>query len=157
MKSLTFREIIAIQIKYNPYSYSCPHFCCYWLQESERERERDFYLFILTARKTLHQGIAVTRDFYFIRLLDPGKKQWLLIGWRNGHELLGCSLFWDHTREGTFYLMKSGSVTPFRLTMCVCVPNLAMLWGQICRKCPQNVVKSDKTHFGDVLKGKRGG
>lgn len=26
---VTSPEIIAIQIKYNPYSYSCPRFCCH--------------------------------------------------------------------------------------------------------------------------------
>jgi len=107
----------------------------------ERERERDLFFFFFK------------RDLYFIRLLDPGMKQWLLISWKNRIEPLGCPLFWDHTSVGTLYLMKSRNGTPFRSTLCVCAPNPSMLWGQICRKCPRNVVKSDKAHFGDVLKG----
>lgn len=116
---VTFAEIIAVQIKYNPYSYSCPRSVAIdCKRKRERKRGSDFFFF--TAVQTLHQGRAMTRDLYFIRLLDPGRKQWLLIGWRNGHELLGCSLFWDHTSKGTFYLMKSGNSTPFRSTLCVC-------------------------------------
>jgi len=117
------------------------------------ERERETFFFFLTAVQTLLQGRAMALDLYFIRLLDPGMKQWLLISWRNRIEPLGCPLFWDHTSVGTFYLMKSRNGTPFRSTLCVCAPNPSMLWGQICRKCPRNVVKSDKAHFGDVLKG----
>lgn len=38
---VTSPEIIAIQIKYNPYSYACPRFWCHWLQEKKCERERE--------------------------------------------------------------------------------------------------------------------
>lgn len=34
---VTSPEIIAIQIKYNPFSYSCPSFCCHRLQEKRRD------------------------------------------------------------------------------------------------------------------------
>lgn len=112
---VTFPEIIAIQIKYNPYSYSCPRSLAIDCKRKESKIEESFY-----SSTDIASGLICDVWPLFHQAPWPRCKQWLLIGRRNRHELLGCSLFWDHNSEGTFYLMKSGNGTPFRSTLCVC-------------------------------------